>query len=82
MSMPVKMTAKQFKRLQKNLNTPYGHSNKSVDVSMMLTALWEAWELGKGRRRTIEDVNQVAPKLLFIARKYTKGKRNAKEDRR
>jgi hypothetical protein len=72
-TMPVKMTAKQLKRLQKNLNAPDGHSKDSTDVSTMLTALWDAWELGKGRRRTIEDVNQVAPKLLFIARKYTKG---------
>jgi hypothetical protein len=77
MTMPVKMTAKQFKRLRKNLSTPDGHPKDSTDVSTMLTALWDAWELGKGRRRTIDDVNQVAPKLLFIARKYTKGqKRN------
>jgi hypothetical protein len=80
MTMSVKMTAKQFKRLQKNLGAPDGHSSKSADVSTMLTALWEAWELGKGRRRTIDDINQVAPKLLFIARKYTKGKRNGQED--
>jgi hypothetical protein len=79
MTNPIKMTPRQYKRLIRNTGAPVVKDEPMGDI---LLALWEAWEIGKGRMRTIEDIEKHKTELLYIARKYSKhvGKKGQKQN--
>lgn len=69
MTNPIKMTSRQVRRLEKNLGAPAAH-NTSADISFVERILWDGWELGKGRRRTVDDVEKLRVPMLNIAKRY------------
>ena len=71
MTTPLKVTRAQARRLERNLGAPaLPQTNK--EMSEILTILWHGWEMGKGRLRTVADVNKLAVPMMNAARRYIK----------
>jgi hypothetical protein len=73
--MPIKMTSREFRRLTRGVS-----AERIADPSLgdLMLLAWDAWEIGKGRRRTMEDIAKYKGEILRVAQKYSKKPKKGK----